>query len=173
MKSGTSRGKRQSPRGPRVARRGSLSKVTKWQEQRACGLLLPRPGRGWTGRILVGAPAPPSPEQRARGAVPGPELRVLPPAPWSLLPALAEKMAQDFTHLSCPPAVQTQACVPSASPTSFPNVPALGLTLTRPHSVRALPLSSLKGEHRGTVWVGSHVLGGRKRKLQPLSLQGP
>lgn len=63
-------------------------------------------------------------------------------SPLSQLSALAEK-ALDVIHLSCPLVVQTQACMPSACPMSFPNVPVLSLPLTRPHSIVTLPLSPL------------------------------
>lgn len=85
------------------------------------------------------------------------------PSPLSQLPAFTGKMALDFIRRSCPRAVQTQVCVPSACWMFFPNVPVLSLTLTRPHSLKTLPLclhlKSRKKEQR--VWVGSRGLGGR------------
>lgn len=63
----------------------------------------------------------------------------LKPSALSPLPAFAEMMALDFIHFSRPPGVQNPPPMcPPACPTSFPNVPVLSLSVTKPHSVRNL-----------------------------------
>lgn len=112
-----------------------------------------------------------------RGAVQGPERLGSAALTFVSTSALAEKMALDFSHRSCPRAVQTQVCVPSACWMFFPNVPVLSLTPTRPHSLKTpASLSPLDVENKGTEGLGWFSCAGREKNeatapKTPMSLQ--